>query len=124
MKTKDLLDEYVNFRALLDLLEADRANAIANLLTTKQKRELEDVHFELDARIERAEAMLEKVAQAVKKAVVADGEKVSNDTHQVSFVKGRVAWDTAILEDLLWECPAIKTARKRGKPYAIIKQRK
>lgn len=90
METKDLLDEYVNFRALLDLLEADRANAIQNILTPSQKQELDDLHFELDERIEKAERKLETITKVLKEAVVADKEKTSNDTHQVSFVKGRV----------------------------------
>lgn len=125
MNAKNLFDEYVDLLALADLLDSDRVRAIESILTKPQQTALEAVHAELDDKIEQAKSLIKKARKAFDQAIIESGEGMKIPTHTASLVKGRVKWDTEMLEKLAVEYPEILNARSnRGKPYVVVKVRK
>lgn len=122
--SKDLLAVYVDMQAMLDLLQSDKANAINSILTAEQQAEIEDIETEFGDLIGEAEKRIKQAKAVLKSSVLQDGESCKGETVEAIWVQGRVKWDENKLANMMFDHPAIVTARDPGKPYVQVRVRK
>lgn len=121
---KELLEQYTELLAMVDLLKADRETAIRSILTKAQGSELAAIHDELDDQIEDAGPIVAQAKKNLGEAIIKSGAGLKTKTHTVSLVKGRPKWDDEMLRNLAFEYPEILTARSQGDPYVVVKVRR
>ena len=76
----------------------------------------------LDARLDELEALAEEAEKNIKAAVMALEEPVKGERLQAVINKGRVTWDSKLLEGYAVAHPEIKAARKEGEPTVTIRK--
>lgn len=122
--SKDLLAAYVDMQAKLDLIRADMANVIDSILTSEQRAQIEDIEVEFGDLIGEAEKQIERAKKSLKSSVLEDGESCKGETVEAIWIEGRVKWDEKKLANMMFDHPAIVTARDPGKPYVQVRVRK
>lgn len=122
--SKALLATYVDMQAKLDLIRADMANAIESILTPEQRSEIEDIETEFGDLIGEAEKQIKRAKGDLKSSVLKDGASCRGETVEAIWVQGRVKWDENKLANMMFDHPAIVTARDPGKPYVQVRVRK
>lgn len=115
--SKDLLAVYADMQAKLDLIQADMANAIDSILTAEQRAEIEDIETEFGDLIGEAEKQIKRAKESLKSSILEDGESCRGNTVEAIWIQGRVKWDETKLANMMFDHPAIVTAREPGKPY-------
>jgi len=122
--SKDLLAAYVDMQAKLDLIRADMANALESILTPEQQAEIEGIETEFGDLIGEAEKQINQAKAELKSSVLQDGESCRGETFEAIWVQGRVKWDEKKLANMMFDHPAIVTARDPDKPYVQVRVRK
>ncbi len=122
--SKDLLAAYVDMQAKLDLIRADMANAKQSILTAAQRAEIEDIETEFGDLIGEAEKQIKRAKEDLKSSVLKDGGSCKGETVEAIWIEGRVKWDEKKLANMMFDHPAIVTARDPGKPYVQVRTRK
>ena len=73
MNAKELLDEYTNNLAEIDLLNGERQAMIDKVITPEIKAQLENIDREIDPIIEKFNARVAELADLIKAEVIAAG---------------------------------------------------
>lgn len=104
-----------------DLLLAD--------IATKRAAIMQAVQAELDALEEETAPMLKAVGEKIaiveeraKAMVITQGESVKGCGLHLVYTKGRVSWETKMLDGMAALFPEINKARKVGEPSVSIRR--
>jgi hypothetical protein len=65
---------------------------------------------------------MSKLTEAIKAATVEAGRSVKGAHYQAVYVKGRITWNTDMLDGLIVAFPALAKARKEGQPSVSIRR--
>lgn len=84
------------------------------------QEQLDELTAEYAPMLESAKSLLADLEKQAKELVVANGESAKVDGLSVSYVKGRVSWDTKALDGYAAAHPEIEQFRKEGEPSARI----
>ncbi len=124
MLLKKLYDEYAELQVQLDLLRADKQQALDSILTRGQRAMMVEIEAEFEDPLQVGQSHLEAATKSLKDAVVESGATHNGEVYQVVFIKGRVKWDDKKLQDMVFDYPQLATARSVGNSYAVIRVRK
>ena len=123
MNAKELLDEYTNNLAEIDLLNGERQAMIDKVITPEIKAQLENIDREIDPIIEKFNARVAELADLIKAEVIAAGQTISGEHHQAVYSKPRVSWDSKGLEGYAVAHPEILVFRTEGNPSVSLRVR-
>ena len=123
MNTKELLDEYTNNLAEIDLLNSERQAMIDKVITPEIKARLAEIDEEIDPIIEKVNERNQELIDLIKAEVIAAGETVSGEFHQAVYSKARVSWDSKGLEGYAVAHPEILAFRSVGSPSVSLRVR-
>jgi len=84
-----------------------------------RKREIAD---EFGTQAAAVDANIEALTNDIKRATVAHGESVKGKVFHAVYVKGRVTWNTDMLDGMLIAFPALEKARKVGQPSVTLRK--
>ena len=117
----NVVDKYSDVVLKKAALESKKQELVDKVITPEIKAQLADI----DAEFSEVEAMLNRElteAEAeVKQAVLETGDTVRGSTHMAVFSKGRVSWDTKMLDGLALVMPQLAEAKTVGQPSVSIR---
>jgi hypothetical protein len=123
MNTKNLLDEYSNNLAGIDLLNSNKQELIDKVIPPEIKARLDEIEAEFTPIFENINTRNQELIDMIKAEVVAAGETVSGEFHQAVYMKGRTSWDSKSLEGFAAAHPEILQFKTIGSPSVSIKAR-
>ena len=123
MSVQELLNEYSNNLAEIDLLNGERQTMIDKVITPEIKAQLENIDREIDPVIEKFNARAAELADLIKAEVIAAGETISGEHHQAVYSKPRVSWNSKGLEGYAVAHPEILVFRTEGSPSVSLRVR-
>lgn len=115
---------YAELQAQLDLLRADKQQALDSILTKGQRAMMVEIETEFEDSLQVGQEHLEAAIKALKTAVVEFGSTHNGEVYQVVYAQGRVKWDDKKLQNMVFDYPQLATARSVGNSYAVIRVRK
>jgi len=119
---EELLAEYSNLDAKLDVIQMEITEAKNAILTPELRAELEAVDAEFEPKREVVQRKLEELKEMISGAVVAQGKTVIGQFHQAVYVQPSPKWDSKKLEGLALVHPEINRCKTRGKPYIQLRR--
>ena len=123
MNAQELLDEYSNNLAGIDLLNGERQAMIDKVITPEIKAQLENIDAQIDPLIANTISRNQELIELIKAEVIAAGQTISGDHHQAVYSKPRVSWDSKGLEGYAVAHPEILAFRSVGSPSVSLKVR-
>jgi len=116
------LEQLAEYQAQMQLAEIDKQTLIDAVLTPEIKQKLADIDAEFS---DKHDAVMENIANLtdeIKKEVVSHGATVKSAHLMAVYSKGRISWDTKILDGLAIVFPKLNEARKEGEPSVSIRK--
>jgi len=117
----ELLEEYTDIVLHKADIESKKQAVIDTILTPEIKQQLADVDAEFAPTIDKLNLDLSIKESELKGAVVQEGQTVKGTTHMAVFSKGRVSWDTKMLDGLSLVIPQLANAKTVGSPSVSIR---
>ncbi len=121
---KKLLDKISEYRVQMDSVLLEKQKLVDEAMGEEVKKRIADITAEFAGKAEAVDKNLAALEQQIKDAVVEEGETVDGVLYQAVFNKGRVTWDTGILDGLAIAIPELNQARKQGEPFVVVKRKK
>jgi len=121
IKITTMLDALAEMQAERDLLDNDKQRAIDAILTPEIVKAVADISAEFAMKGEGLQANIAELEAAVKAQVLAHGETIKGARLQACWTKGRVSWDTKMLDGYAAAHPEIARFRKEGDPSVSIR---
>ena len=118
---KDLLSRLDNSKAAREVFVKRREDMMNSVITDEIKQQLKDIDAELKPDFAQIDEVIANLTAEVKDACVEHGESVKGEHMRVSFIKGRVTWNSKGLEGYAVGNPEVLAFRKEGNPYASVK---
>jgi uncharacterized protein YeaC (DUF1315 family) len=117
----ELLEEYTDIVLRKSDIESKKQAVIDTIITPEIKQRLEDVDAEFAPALDKMSLDLSMKESELKGAVVQEGQTVKGTTHMAVYVKGRVSWDTKMLDGLALVMPQLAEAKTIGSPSVSIR---
>ena len=123
MSVQELLNEYSNNLAGIDLLNGNKQELIDKVIPPEIKAQLDEIEAEFTPVFANINTRNQELIDMIKAEVVAAGETVSGEFHQAVFVRGRTSWDSKSLEGFAAAHPEILQFKTIGSPSVSIRVR-
>ena len=123
MSVQELLNEYSNNLAGIDLLNGNKQELIDKVIPPEIKARLDEIEAEFTPVFANINTRNQELIDMIKAEVVAAGETVSGEFHQAVFVRGRTSWDSKSLEGFAAAHPEILQFKTIGSPSVSIRVR-
>ena len=123
MSVQELLNEYSNNLAGIDLLNGNKQELIDKVIPPEIKARLDEIEAEFTPVFANINTRNQELIDMIKAEVVAAGETVSGEFHQAVYMKGRTSWDSKSLEGFAAAHPEILQFKTIGSPSVSIKAR-
>jgi phage host-nuclease inhibitor protein Gam len=117
-----MLDTLAEYQAQRDVMELEAQSLKDTILTPEIKAQLAAIDAEFADKSAAVDANIAALTEQIKAAVVAGGATVKGAHLQAVYTKGRVSWDSKILDGLAMVIPQIAEARKVGDPSVSIRK--
>ena len=114
----EVLEQLAELYAKRDLLTIDKSKAMPDEI----KKIVAEIDEEYQPKFDEVNKQIETLEAKVKESVIACGETVKGFGLQAVFTKGRVTWDSKVLDGLMIAVPELKQARKEGQPSVSIRR--
>ncbi len=115
------LERLADLRAAQDLTRLDYESKRAEVLK-KVQAELDALESEYQPLIEAANDNASMLEEEIKNDVLLGGKTVSTDVYQAVYMKGRVIWDNAGINDYAASHPEVLQYRSFGKPSVQLRE--
>ena len=125
MGTVEKLDAISKLRASAVLLTSERDRLIAEAqakIPTEILAEISDIKAEYDPKLEANESYQIRLLDAVQEEVLKGCQTVKGKYLMAVYNKGRVTWDTKVVEGLAMTIPELNSAKKVGAPYMTTRE--
>lgn len=122
MNIIDKLNELDNLMAKGELLRIERNAAIDSVYTPELRAQVQNINTEFDIQAKTLNEMVEKLTAEVKAEVLVHGSTVKASHLMAVWNKGRVSWDSKLLDGLAIAYPPLLAARKEGEPTITIRK--
>ena len=123
MSVQELLNEYSNNLAGIDLLNGNKQELIDKVIPPEIKAQLDEIEAEFTPVFANINTRNQELIDMIKAEVVAAGKTVSGEYHQAVYSKGKTLWDDKMLLGYATDHPEIKSFRSVGKPSVSIRVR-
>ena len=123
MSVQELLNEYSNNLAGIDLLNGNKQELIDKVIPPEIKAQLDEIEAEFTPVFANINTRNQELIDLIKAEVIAAGETVSGEFHQAVYMKGRTSWDSKSLEGFAAAHPEILQFKTIGSPSVSIKAR-
>lgn len=102
--------------------EAEKQALIEKLLSPEVKQAISEIEEEFSSGIASVFSSIAGLEAEVKAETVEAGETVKGAGITVVFNRGKVSWETKMIEEYLAKHPKspVAKARRQGKPYASL----
>jgi hypothetical protein len=121
MNIEALLDALAEMMAERDLIRIARDEQIEKILAPVRS-ELDAVEEEFAGRLAAADSKIAALEEQIKRAVAAHGESVRGKRLIAVYQRGRVTWNTDLLETMAKAAPEVLLARRVGDPVVVIRK--
>lgn len=101
-------------------VDAEFAASVAHVYAEIENRKAE-IAAEYNGRIEAARKNMAALEDEIKRAVVNIGKTVKGTFIQAVYMKGRVTWNTDLLDGMIIAFPELAKARKEGAPSVALR---
>lgn len=122
MSAQQLLEQLTELYAQLDLLNIDREKAKQEIIPQDVRDALEALALEYSPKQEAVGQKIAELEAQVKDEVIASGQTAKGGALQAVYTKGRVSWDSKVLDGLMIAVPELEKARKQGEPSVSIRR--
>jgi len=116
------LDELAELYAQRDLTMLDKQKLLDEILTAEIKARMADIEAEFSGKSEIVNEKILKLESEIKDAVKQEGTSIKGQFIHAVFSKGRISWDTKILDGLMIALPELSQARKEGEPSVSLRK--
>ena len=116
----DALARLDNAKAGKEVFAIRKQELIDSIYTEEIKQNIKDIEAEFSADVEHIDLVISTLTEEIKTAAIAHGESVKGDNMKVTFVKGRVTWDSKGLAGYAVANPEVLKFKKVGNPSARI----
>jgi len=117
----DKLNHLTQTRAQRAHLSTEKQAAIDRIVTPEIKAQLDAIDREFAETAKDLDYTIGVLEAEIKAAVLAQGASVTGSHLQASWTTGRVTWDTRALDTYSVLHPEIRTYRKEGEPFVVIR---
>jgi hypothetical protein len=117
-----MLDQLAEYRAEQDAIALRKQELIDAVLTAEIKARLAEIDAEFQEQVNGASANISALEAQIKAAVLTAGATVKGQHLMAVWSKGRVSWDTKMLDGMVKLIPQIGEARKEGDPSVSIRK--
>jgi adenylate kinase family enzyme len=115
------LNQLTQTRAQRANLAAEKQAAIDRIVTPEIKAQLDALEREFTETEKDLDFTIGVLEAEIKAAVLAQGASATGTHLQATWNKGRVTWDTRALDKYSALHPEIRTYRKEGEPFVVIR---
>lgn len=122
MNIEQKLDTLAEFQAQADYLALTKQAEIDKVMTPTIRQAIDDIEAEFASRAEAVQANIAALTEEIKQDVLAGGATVKGAHFMAVWNKGRVSWDSKLLEGLMIAVPELAKARKEGEPSVSIRK--
>lgn len=119
----DKLNRLAQTRAQRAQLSAEKQAVIDCVVTPEIKAQLDAIDREFTATEKDLDYAIAVLETEIKAAVLTQGASVSGSQLQAAWTRGRVTWDTRALDTYSALHPEIRTYRKEGEAFVVIRAR-
>jgi len=121
MDTYEKLNRLSDMQAQLDVIRLHFDNLREQVMTPEIKQALADIDAEQATTMETMQGGIDQLTAEIKGEVIAGGATVKGAHLMAVYAKGRVTWDSKLLEGLMIAVPALAQARKEGEPSVALR---
>jgi hypothetical protein len=114
------LDRLADLRAAADVARMDYEGKRSEVLK-KVQSELDALEVEFQPVLEAAEANAAALEAEIKNDVLLRGESLHGGIYQAIYMKGRVSWDSAGINEYARTHPEVLKFRKEGQPSVTLR---
>lgn len=122
MTIEQMLDQLAEYRAEQDAIALRKQELIDAVLTAEIKARLAEIDAEFQEQIDGASTNIAALESQIKAEVLKAGATVKGSHLMAVWSKGRVSWDTKMLDGMVKLIPQIGEARKEGGPSVSIRK--
>ena len=117
----DKLNHLAQMRAQRANLTAEKQAAIDRVVTPELKAQFDAIEREFTETEKDLDDTIAVLEAGIKAAVLQQGVSATGQHLQATWTKGRVTWDTRALDHYSMLHPEIRTYRKEGEPFVVIR---
>ena len=121
MNTVEKLNQLAEYQAKADVLALDKQRLIDTLISPEIKAQIDEINYEFATQLEALDTNIAALTADIKADVVQGGASVKGAHLQAVYAKGRVSWDSKMLDGLAIAIPEVAKARKEGAPSVSIR---
>jgi hypothetical protein len=122
MNAQQILEQLTEAYARRDLLKMEQNEARDVATPAEVKVALAEIDYAYSAKLDPLENLISDLESDAKAAVLSEGATVKGGALQAVFTKGRVSWDSKMLDGLTIVIPELNQARKVGEPSVSIRK--
>ena len=122
MSIQEMLDQLAEYQAQRALLDVKRQELVNEVYTPEIQARLTEIDIEFAPLFNAVDENINALTDNIKAEVIATGASVKGAHLQAVYSKGRVSWDTKIIEGLAVVFPDLEKARKIGDPSVSIRK--
>jgi hypothetical protein len=120
MDILEKLDQLANFYAQKEVLDIQKAELIAQVLTPEIRARLEEIEAEFATRVQAVNDNISALEAEIKGDVLQNAGSVKGTFLRAVWNRGRVTWDTKGMDSYASDHPEVLAFRKQGEPYVSI----
>lgn len=117
-----ILQELTEAHAQRDILNIDQARKLDEAMPDSVKKALAEIATEYMSMHQLVDEKIAALEDEAKEAVLTAGETCKGGAFQAVFTKGKVTWNTEMLDGMIALLPEIGKARKEGKPSVSLRR--
>jgi hypothetical protein len=126
----EMLDRLAEYDAQVTLLTLNKQKLIDEVQVPAEvkaiydaiQKQKDDIAAEFAGKLEAAQENIAKLTDDIKAEVLKGGSTVKSTYYQAVYVKGRVSWNTDMLDGLITVIPQLERARKVGAPSVTLRK--
>jgi phage host-nuclease inhibitor protein Gam len=118
----ELLNRLAEYQAQRTVAELDKQALVDSVLTPEIKAKLAEIDAEFADKVAAVDQNIAELTAQIKEAVIQNGSSVKGTHLQAVYTKGRVSWNTKLLEGLAMVIPQVNEAKIIGEPSVSIRK--
>jgi hypothetical protein len=118
----EILDELAEWKEKQENLAVEKKTAIEKAFPQEVRNKIVEIESDFIEKELATNAKIAELEEDIRVAVLNTGSTIRGKTMMAVWSKGRVTWDSKVLEGMMVFVPELKSARKEGQPSVSIKK--